>query len=101
MWCDQDMITRLNIAVVLKEYKKDGSSLSMLAVIMGIWYQKPWLSFEKRTAASWYRIMISMRHVNEKTSVTRYVALKSIFHRYVDNGNSIFQVEDIHLTIET
>ena len=34
--CDQDIITRLNIAyVVLKEYKKDGSSVSMLAVIMG------------------------------------------------------------------
>ena len=36
---DQDMITitRLNIAdVVSKEYKKDGSSVSMLAVIMGV-----------------------------------------------------------------
>ena len=30
------MIARLNIAVVLKGYKKDESSVSMLAVIMGI-----------------------------------------------------------------
>ena len=35
--CDQDMITRLNIAdVVLKAYKKEGSSVSMLAIIMRI-----------------------------------------------------------------
>ena len=35
--CDQDMIARLNIAdVVLKEYKKNESSVSMLAVIMGV-----------------------------------------------------------------
>ena len=40
--CDQDMIARLNIAdVVLKEYKKDESSVSMLAVIMRVSYQKP------------------------------------------------------------
>ena len=35
--CDQDMITRLIIPdVVLNEYKKDGSNVSMLAVIMGV-----------------------------------------------------------------
>ena len=34
--CDQDMITRLNIAVVLKEYEKDESSVSILAVIIKI-----------------------------------------------------------------
>ena len=35
--CDQDMIAAINIAVVvLKGYKKDKSSISMLAVIMGI-----------------------------------------------------------------
>ena len=35
--CDQDMITRLNIADVgLKEYKNDGSSVLMLVVIMGV-----------------------------------------------------------------
>ena len=51
---DSDMITRLNVAdVALKEYKKDGLSVSMLAVVMGVWYQKPWLSFAKRMVASW------------------------------------------------
>ena len=35
--CDQDMIAAINIAVVvLKGYKKDKSSISMLAVIIGI-----------------------------------------------------------------
>ena len=35
--CDQDMIARLNIdGVVLKQYKKDELSVSMLAVIMGV-----------------------------------------------------------------
>ena len=35
--CNQDMITRLIIPdVVLNEYKKDGSNVSMLAVIMGV-----------------------------------------------------------------
>ena len=35
--CDQDTITRLNIVhVVLKAYKKEGSSISMLAIIMRI-----------------------------------------------------------------
>ena len=35
--CNQDMKTRLKIAVaVLKVYKKDGSDVSMQAVIMGV-----------------------------------------------------------------
>ena len=35
--CNQDMITRLNIAdVVLKEYKKGWLSVSMPAIIMGV-----------------------------------------------------------------
>ena len=35
--CDQDIIAKLNVAgVVLKGYKKDKSSISMLTVIMGI-----------------------------------------------------------------
>ena len=35
--CDQVMITRLNIAdVVLKECKKDGSCISLLAVTIGV-----------------------------------------------------------------
>ena len=34
--CDQDMIARLNIAVVLKEYEKDESSVSILAFIIKI-----------------------------------------------------------------
>ena len=35
---DQVMITRLNIAdVALKECKKDGSCISLLAVTIGVW----------------------------------------------------------------
>ena len=52
--CDQDMITRLNAAdVTLKEYKKNGLNVSMLAIVVGVWYQKPWSSFAKRMDASW------------------------------------------------
>ena len=44
--------------------------------------------------------MISMRHVHDHCEWEN-AAVKSILLKYVDSGNSRFQVKDIHLTLET